>query len=166
MKNSFYKRHNKYFRHKEFCQSDGSQGPGSIPDRAATPLVFCQIRSSEASPAEPRLHCLMNSFRFLILLLCFVVGPGGLRWPPEAPGRPTEGPRGPPRPPGPGHEVMRKCADQKNYEGVMGRRGPGRDRPQRPPRAARRALRDFETDLRRNLAPAAPNFVSWVGLMG
>ncbi len=42
----------------------------------------------------------------------------------------------------------------------LGRRGLGRDRPQRSPRTARRAFRDFETDLRRCLAPRAPSFVS------
>jgi hypothetical protein len=50
--------------------------------------------------------------------------------------------------------------DQMKFEGVMGRRCLGRDRFQGPSRTARRVLSYFDTDLRRNLAPQAPHFVS------
>ncbi len=39
---------------------------------------------------------LVKTFRFLLCLLWFVVGPGGLREGPKAPGRPTESSVGPP----------------------------------------------------------------------
>jgi hypothetical protein len=54
------------------------------------------------------LHCSVKSFRSLGFLLWFVLGPGGLREA-EAPGLPTEGPRGPPGGPrssrGPGQKT-------------------------------------------------------------
>ncbi len=53
-----------------------------------------------------RLHCLINSFRFLGFLLWFVLGPGGSREAPGGPGKPHGYPREihqkPPEAPGPG----------------------------------------------------------------
>ncbi len=60
----------------------------------------------DSHTASPLLYQFLQVSRFL---LRFVLGPGGLREAPEAPGRPTEGfggpPMGPLTPPGPGQQI-------------------------------------------------------------
>ncbi len=69
------------------------------------------VQALRRNGADDRLHCSINSFRFLCFLIWFVLGPGGL-W---GPLRPREGPRrglgGPPgclrTPPGPGQKTFK-----------------------------------------------------------